>query len=235
MDSPATAASSNGDILSDDETATTKPAAASTENLPQHDNVEIAAELQRLKSMAQEREAAERELAERYAQLEFKHNETLDIVEELKTDLSRARVMEATSPRSSTPVIRRKSSQNLLVVDRAQRSFSSLRNIASEHFGAQPEAMQSFELNLNAAIHELHVRSERIQELEADVAAAKKEMETKMTIISGLTRERSSLKASPVEMSMVATLRDQLEQNERQLSDTRNAHMAREQALTTEL
>ncbi|KAF9771341.1 hypothetical protein IL306_011023 [Fusarium sp. DS 682] len=233
MDSPATAASSNGDILSDDETATTKPAAASTENLPQDDNVELAAELQRLKSMAQEREAAERELAERYAQLEYKHNETLDIVEELKTDLSRARVAEATSPRSSTPVIRRKSSQNLLVVDRAQRSFSSLRNIASEHLGS--EAMQSFELNLNAAIHELHVRSERIQELEADVAAAKKEMETKMTIISGLTRERSSLKASPVEMSMVATLRDQLEQNERQLSDTRNAHMAREQALTTEL
>ncbi|KAF4344811.1 kinesin, partial [Fusarium beomiforme] len=235
MDSPATAASSNGDILSDDETATTKPAAASTENLPHEDNVELAAELQRLKSMAQEREAAEKELAERYAQLEFKHNETLDIVEELKTDLSRARIAEATSPRSSTPVIRRKSSQNLLVVDRAQRSFSSLRNIASEHFGSEPEAMQSFELNLNAAIHELHVRSERIQELEADVAAAKKEMETKMTIISGLTRERSSLKASPVEMSMVATLRDQLEQNERQLSDTRNAHMAREQALTTEL
>ncbi|KAJ4131402.1 hypothetical protein NW768_005587 [Fusarium equiseti] len=235
MDSPATAASSNGDILSDDETATTKPAAASTDTLTNDESVELAAELERLKSMAQEREAAEQELAERYAQLESKHNETLDIVEELKTDLSRARVMEATSPRSSTPVIRRKSSQNLLVVDRAQRSFSSLRNIAVENFGSHPEAMQSFELNLNAAIHELTVRSERIQELEADVAAAKKEMETKMTIISGLTRERSSLKASPVEMSMVATLRDQLEQNERQLSETRNAHMAREQALTTEL
>ncbi|KAL6920524.1 hypothetical protein FSST1_004550 [Fusarium sambucinum] len=235
MDSPATAASSNGDILSDDETATTKPAAASTENLPNDESVELAAELERLKFMAQEREAAEQELAERYAQLESKHNETLDIVEELKTDLSRARVMEATSPRSSTPVIRRKSSQNLLVVDRAQRSFSSLRNIAAENFGTHPEAMQSFEINLNAAIHELHVRSERIQELEADVAAAKKEMETKMTIISGLTRERSSLKASPVEMTMVATLRDQLEQNERQLTETRNAHMSREHALTTEL
>ncbi|KAJ4248689.1 hypothetical protein NW762_012527 [Fusarium torreyae] len=235
MDSPATAASSNGDILSEDETATAKPADASTEDLPHDQSVELAAELTRLKSMAQEREVAERELAERYAQLEFKHNETLDIVEELKTDLSRARVMEATSPRASTPVIRRKSSQNLLVVDRAQRSFSSLRNIAAENFENQPEAMQSFELNLNAAIHELHVRSERIQELEADVAAAKKEMETKMTIISGLTRERSSLKSSPVEMSMMATLRDQLEQNERQLAETRNAHMAREQALTTEL
>lgn len=235
MYSPATVASSNGDGFSEDETATAKPTTPSTEHLPQDENVELAAELQRLKSMAEEREAAEKELAERYAELEFKHNETLDIVEELKTDLSRARVMEATSPRASTPVIRRKSSQNLLVVDRAQRSFSSLRNIAAENFGSHPEAMQSFELNLNAAVHELHVRSERIQELEADVAAAKKEMETKMTIISGLTRERSSLKASPVEMSMVATLRDQLEQNERQLTDTRKAHMAREQALTIEL
>lgn len=235
MYSPATVASSNGDGFSEDETATAKPTTPSTEHLPQDENVELAAELQRLKSMAEEREVAEKELAERYAELEFKHNETLDIVEELKTDLSRARVMEATSPRASTPVIRRKSSQNLLVVDRAQRSFSSLRNIAAENFGSHPEAMQSFELNLNAAVHELHVRSERIQELEADVAAAKKEMETKMTIISGLTRERSSLKASPVEMSMVATLRDQLEQNERQLTDTRKAHMAREQALTIEL
>ncbi|KAF5022910.1 hypothetical protein F66182_5029 [Fusarium sp. NRRL 66182] len=235
MDSPATAASSNGDMLSEDDTATAKASGASTEDLPRDQSVELAAELELLKSIAEEREAAEKELAERYAQLESKHSETLDIVEELKTDLSRARVMEATSPRASTPVIRRKSSQNLLVVDRAQRSFSSLRNIAAENFGNQPEAMQSFELNLNAAVHELHVRSERIQELEADIAAAKKEMEIKMTIISGLTRERSSLKSSPVEMSMIATLRDQLEQSEKQLADTRNAHMSREQALTTEL
>ncbi|KAF4998192.1 hypothetical protein FDECE_11869 [Fusarium decemcellulare] len=234
LDSPATAASSNAD-LSDDDTATAKPAAVSTENLPQDQSAELAAELDRLKAMALERETAEKELAERYAQLESKHSETLDIVEELKTDLSRARVMEATSPRSSTPIIRRKSSQNLLVVDRAHRSFASLRNIAAESFENQPEMMQSFELNINAAMHELHTRSERIQELEADVAAAKKEMETKMTIISGLTRERSSLKSSPVEMSMVATLRDQLEQSERQLADTRNAYIAREQALTTEL
>lgn len=235
MDSPATVVSSNADTLSEDGTATAKPAAVSTEDLQNAQSAELAAELDRLKAMAQEREAAEKELAERYAQLESKHSETLDIVEELKTDLTRARTFEATSPRSSTPVIRRKSSQNLLVVDRAHRSFASLRNIAAESFEDRPELMQSFELNINAAMHELHTRSERIQELEADVAAAKKEMETKMTIISGLTRERSSLKASPVEMSMVANLRDQLEQSERQLNDTRNAHLAREQALTTEL
>ncbi|KAM0428547.1 hypothetical protein ACHAPT_006907 [Fusarium lateritium] len=235
MDSPATVASSNADTLSEDGTATAKPAAVSTEDLQHAQSVELAAELDRLKAMAHEREAAEKELAERYAQLESKHSETLDIVEELKTDLTRARALEATSPRASTPIIRRKSSQNLLVVDRAHRSFASLRNIAAESFENQPEMMQSFELNINAAMHELHTRSERIQELEADVAAAKKEMETKMTIISGLTRERSSLKSSPVEMSMVANLRDQLEQSERQLNDTRNAHLAREQTLTTEL
>ncbi|KAI8724433.1 Kinesin motor domain-containing protein [Fusarium sp. LHS14.1] len=235
MDSPATAASSNADTLSEDGTATAKPEAVSTEDLQHAQSVELAAELDRLKAMAHEREAAEKELAERYAQLESKHSETLDIVEELKTDLTRARAYEATSPRSSTPIIRRKSSQNLLVADRAHRSFASLRNIAAESFDHNPELMQSFELNINAAMHELHTRSERIQELEADVASAKKEMETKMTIISGLTRERSSLKSSPIEMSMVANLRDQLEQSERQLNDTRNAHLAREQTLTTEL
>ncbi|KAM5343215.1 hypothetical protein ACJ41O_014181 [Fusarium nematophilum] len=235
MDSPVTAVSSNADALSDDDTATAKPASTSTEDLQQDHNAELAAELDRLKTIALEREAAEKELAERYAQLESKHSETLDIVEDLKTDLSRARVIEATSPRSSTPIIRRKSSQNLLVVDRAHRSFASLRNIAAESFENQPEVMQSFELNLNSAMHELHSRSERIQELEVDIAAAKKEMETKMTIISGLTRERSSLKSSPVEMSMVANLRDQLEQSEKQLTETRNSSLAREQELTAEL
>ncbi|KAF4966424.1 hypothetical protein FZEAL_10662 [Fusarium zealandicum] len=235
MESPATAASSNGDALSEDDTATTKPAGASTDDLSDDQSAELAAELERLRAIAQEREAAEKELAERYAQLESQHNETLDIVEELKTDLSRARIIEATSPRASTPIIRRKSSQNLLVVDRAHRSFASLRNIAAENFESHPEMMQSFELNLNAAMHELHSRSERIQELEVDIAAAKKEMETKMTIISGLTRERSSLKSSPVEMSMVATLRDQLGQSEKQLADTRDAHIAREHALMIEL
>lgn len=190
----------------------------------------LTAELDHLKTVAQEREAAEKALAERYARLEHTHSETLDMVEELKTDLYKARAVEATSPRTGTPVIRRKSSQNLMVTDRAHRSFASLRNLAAENFEDKPEVMQSFELSLNSAMHELHSRSERIQELEADVAAAKKEMETKMTIISGLTRERSSLKASPVDMSMVATLRGQLEQSERQLMETREARDQLEQS-----
>ncbi|KAI1412322.1 kinesin-domain-containing protein [Hypoxylon sp. FL1857] len=201
-----------------------------------NDNSEaLAAELERLKVLADEKQAAEKELAEKYAQLEEKHQETLDIVEELKTEVAKAKHMEPPSPRTATPVIRRKSSQNVMIIDRAHRSFATLRNIAAEHFEEQPDIMQNFDLNLNAAMHELHARSERIQELEADVATAKKEMETKMTIISGLTRERSSLKSSPMDISMVATMRDQLERNEQQLKEMKEAHTAREKELVAEL
>lgn len=193
-------------------------------------NEQLAVELERLRVLAEEKENAERELAMKYAQLELKHNETLDMVEELKTEVTRARTVDS-APR----VIRRKSSQNLLGVDRAQRSFVSLRNLAVENFEGKPETLQSFELNLGSAMHELQSRSERIQELESDIAAAKKEMESKMAIISGLARERSSLKASPMDMSMVATLRGQLEQSERQLHDLREAHVVRERELTSEV
>ncbi|KAL2265520.1 hypothetical protein VTJ83DRAFT_6620 [Remersonia thermophila] len=199
----------------------------------------LAAEVQRLKTIAAEREFAERELAERYAQLEEQHQQTLDIVEELKTEVAKAQAASfesVTSPKGSTPVIRRKSSQNVMIIDRAHRSFASLRNIAAENFENNPEVMQNFELNLNVAMHELHSRSERIQELEADVATAKKEMETKMTIISGLTRERSSLKAtSPMDMAMVSTLREQLEQSEMRIREMQEKHAEREKELEEKL
>lgn len=193
-------------------------------------NEQLAVEIERLRVLAEEKAKAERKLAMKYAQLERKHNEALDMVEELKTEVTRSRTLD-NGPR----VIRRKSSQNLLGVDRAQRSFVSLRNLAAENFEGKPETMQTFELNLNSAMHELQSRSERIQELESDIAAAKKEMESKMAIISGLARERSSLKASPVDMSMVAALRGQLEQSERQLLDLREAHAVRERELTSEV
>jgi chromosome segregation ATPase len=195
----------------------------------------LASEMEKFKSLAIEKEAAEKELADKYAQLEEKHQETLDIVEELKTEVAKAKWAEPPSPRSATPVIRRKSSQNVMIIDRAHRSFASLRNIAAESFEEQPDVMQNFELNLNAAMHELHARSERIQELEADVANTKKEMETKMTIITGLTRERSSMKASPMDISVVATMKYQLEQNEKQLQELQSAHAKRETELTAEL
>ncbi|KAK4241360.1 hypothetical protein C8A03DRAFT_41187 [Achaetomium macrosporum] len=198
----------------------------------------LSSEIERLKSLAAERELAEKELAERYAQLEEQHQQALDMVEELKTEVAKAQAAstESSSPKSNAPVIRRKSSQNVMIIDRAHRSFASLRNIAAENFENQPDVMQNFELNLNAAMHELHSRSERIQELEADVATAKREMETKMTIISGLTRERSSLKAaSPMDMAMVSNLREQLEQSERRIREMQEAHSAREQELEAQL
>ena len=195
----------------------------------------LAAEVERLKALATEKESSEHELAQRYADLEDKHQEALDMVEELKTEVSKAKMAEATSPRTVTPVIRRKTSQSVMIIDRAHRCFASLRNIAADNFEEHPDVMQSFELNLNAAMHELHARSERIQELEADVANTKKEMEAKMAIISGLTRERSSFKASPVDISVVSTLKDQLDKNEQQLKQLQESHVNREKELVSEI
>lgn len=228
MESPAT--------IGTPRTETPKP--SEPRDTPMEENTRneaLFAELERLKGLASGKEAAERELAYKYAELEDKHQETLDIVEELKTQVMKAKWHEPSSPRTSGPVIRRKSSQNVMIIDRAHRSFASLRNIATENFENQPDVMQNFEINLNAAMHELHVRSERIQELEADIAAAKKEMETKMTIITGLTRERNSMKSSPMDISMVGEMRDQLEQKEKQLQEMQEAHVTRENELKAEI
>ena len=195
----------------------------------------VAVEVENLRRLAAEKEEAQQLLAQKYAQLEETHLDTLDLVEELKSEVSKARMNEATSPRSATPVIRRKSSQNVMIIDKAHRAFASLRNIAAENFESSPDVMANFELNLNTAMHELHARSERVQELEADITAVKKEMETKMLIISGLTRERSSMKSSPMDMSVVSSMRDQLLQSEAQMRSLRESHAAREHELMSEL
>lgn len=199
-------------------------------------NGDLTVEIKRLQTLATEKEAAEQELTAKYIELEKEHHDTLDMVEELKTEVAKARHnLEPPSPRAISPVIRRKSSNNVMIIDRAHRSFASLRNIAAENFENSPETMQNFELNLNVAMHELHARSERIQELEADVANTKKEMETKMHIISGLTRERSSMKASKEDVSLISSLKDQLERNEKQLQQMQEAHAAREKELQVEV
>jgi chromosome segregation ATPase len=195
----------------------------------------IAVEVENLRKLAAEKEQAQLLLAEKYAQLEEEHMDALDLVEELKTEVSKAKMNGASSPRSATPVIRRKSSQNVMIIDKAHRAFASLRNIAAENFENSPDVMANFELNLNTAMHELHARSERVQELEADITAVKKEMETKMTIISGLTRERSSMKSSPMDMSVVSTMRDQLLQSEAQMRMLYETHTTREQELMAEM
>ncbi|TVY39677.1 Chromosome-associated kinesin [Lachnellula occidentalis] len=195
----------------------------------------FAAEIESLRRLAEEKEQGQQLLAVKYAELEEKHMDALDAVEELKAEVSKAKMNEAQSPRTATPVIRRKSSQNVMIIDKAHRAFASLRNIASESFEGTPDVMQNFELNLNTAMHELHSRSERVQELEADLAANKKEMDTKMTMISGLTRERSSMKASPLDMSVISTMQDQLMQSENQMMILRETHSARENELLAEI
>lgn len=195
----------------------------------------IAAELDSLRALALETEQAQTKLVEKYAQLEEEHLEALDLVEELRTDLSKAKANESNSPRATTPVIRRKSSQNVMIIDKAHRAFASLRNIATENFEESPDVMANFELNLNTAMHELHSRSERVQELEADITAVRKEMESKMAIISGLTRERSSMKSSPMDMSVVSTMRDQVLQSENQMRVLQEQHAAREKELQDEM
>jgi kinesin family protein 4/21/27 len=220
--------------ISDAEAANKKSESGDAAKVVANDET-IAAEVENLRKLAEEKEQAQKLLAEKYAELEEKHMDALDMVEELKTEVTKAKMNEAQSPRASTPVIRRKSSQNVMMVDKAHRAFASLRNIATENFDTSPDTMQNFELNLNTAMHELHSRSERVQELEADLAANKKELNDKMQMISGLTRERSSMKSSPMDMSVISTMRDQLLQSENQMMVLRETHSAREKELVAEI
>lgn len=191
-------------------------------------------EIEELRRAQAEKDDGIQTLNARYSELQELHVETLDLVEELKTEVQKAKMRNPTSPNS--PVIKRKSSQNIMTIDRAHRSFASLRNIAADNLEDKPDTMQSFEINLNTAMHELHQRSERVQLLEAELVSLKKEMETKATMISGLTRERSSLKtSSPIDMSVVSTIHGQLLQNENQMKMLQEQHANREQELMDEI
>ncbi|KAI9862152.1 MAG: hypothetical protein M1813_004927 [Trichoglossum hirsutum] len=199
-----------------------------------HEETLSILELETVRKSNVEKEENIKELTQQYAQLHDEHQETLDVVEELKAEIQKAKMNGQTAP--AQPVIRRKSSQNVMIIDRAHRSFASLRNIAAENLEDKPDVIQNFELNLNTAMHELHTRSERIQELEADIASVRKEMESKMTIISGLTRERSSIKnSSPMDISVVSSIRDQLLQAENQSRTLQGTHAKREQELLSEI
>ncbi|KAF2145510.1 uncharacterized protein K452DRAFT_305517 [Aplosporella prunicola CBS 121167] len=209
---------------SDAETALKEPEVAQAQDA-QHEET-LAREMDKLKRLHEEKEE---ELMQRYAQLQKDHQDTLAYVEELKTD-----AQKAVSP--STPhIIRRKSSQNMLNVDRANRSFTALRNIALDHFEDYPDTIQGFEVNLNTIMTELHSRTERVAALEADMAQVRKEMEGKMTIISGLTRERSSLKSSPLDISVVSQMRDQLMESETQIKQLQESHANRERELIEQI
>jgi kinesin family protein 4/21/27 len=187
-----------------------------------------------LSSQLTNAETSRTALQAKYEKLEEEHLDALDLVEELKAEIVRQKLSAPLSPTS--PVIRRKSSQNVMSIDRAHRSLASLGNLATENFEDRPDVKQNFELNLAAVMHELHQRSERVEVLEAELAGVKKEMENKMTIISGLTRERTTMKSSsPVDMSVISSIRDQMVQSEVRLKTLHQDAAAREMEMAKEI
>lgn len=190
-------------------------------------------EIDELKKTHAEKDHGMASLNNQYSQLQELHLETLDVVEELKAEVQKAKLKSPTTP--VAPLIRRKGSQTMMTIDRAHRSLASLRNIAAENLENKPDILRSFEINLNTTMHELHQRSERVQALEAELSSLKKEMEGKMTMISGLARERSSLSASPMDMSAVYSMHDQLQQTENQMKAMQESHVVREHELENEI
>ncbi|QQK44082.1 Kinesin family protein [Penicillium digitatum] len=187
------------------------------------------------KMLAEHQESAEL-MAEKYNELQNEHDQILLLVERLKVEAHRAK---SNSP-PATPgfkMLRRMTSQNILSgVDRATRALTGLRLLASEEFAGKPDAMLNFDYHLDQTMHELQSRMERLQSLEAENQSVKKEMEMKATIISGLTRERSSLQgSSPVDMALVSQLRDQVISQEIQINRLRDAHESRQKELLNEI
>jgi chromosome segregation ATPase len=196
----------------------------------------LVQELKALKLLHNEKEERIERLQQSYSQLQEEHQDTLDYVEELKSEVTKAQ-MQANRPSSpSLHMIRRKSSQAVLANDRSNRAFASLRNMVLDTLEEDPDAIQNFELNLNTIMSELHVRSERVQDLEMELQSVRKEMEGKMTLISGLTKERSSLKAgSPLDISIVASMQDQMKQKEDHIKELKDSHVQREQELKEQI
>ncbi|PKY03496.1 kinesin family protein [Aspergillus campestris IBT 28561] len=224
------------DSSSDGQTEPTEVTGTSTRGLAGGDDPDALA---RMRKLLGEHEEGLGLMTQRYAALQAEHEDTLSLIESLKTELQRPKsTSPPTTPGFKTPMIRRKTSTSLIsTVDRAHRSLTSMRAIATEEFGDRPDARQNFEVHLDAAMHELQSRVERIQSLEAENQSVRKEMEMKSTIISGLTRERTSLQAggSSVDPTFLAQLRDQIVQQETLITQMTEAHAARAQQLRDEI
>jgi kinesin family protein 4/21/27 len=196
-----------------------------------------AEEAEKMRKVLADHQADADRMTQKYAELQTEHEEILTLVEKLKAEAEAHRHKSSPPSTPGFKMIRRMTSQNLLSgVDRAHRSLTALRTIANEELSSKPEVYQHFEANLDATMHELSTRMDRLQSLEAENQSVKKEMEMKATIISGLTRERSSLQgASSVDMALVTQLRDQVVNQENQIQELRVAHEAREKQLLAEI
>lgn len=167
------------------------------------------------------------------------HREALIEIDMLKAELQKSHE-RTPSPVVKSPLVRRKPSQDMIMNlsnnDRANRAFASLRNIALDQFESNPDVRQNFELQLTTLMMELHTRTERAQQAESDTMTLRKQLEEKVTIIAGLTRERSTFKASPaVDFSAVTSMRDQLLESEQQIRMLHEGRLAQEQEFQTEI
>lgn len=194
-------------------------------------------EVEQMRRMLAEHKEGADLMSQKYTELQTEHDEILTLVDKLKAEAEAQR--KSASP--TTPgfkMIRRMTSQNLLSgADRSHRALNSLRLLGNEEFADKPDTLATYENHLDATMHELASRMDRLQSLEAENQNVKKEMEMKATIISGLTRERSSLQggASSVDMALVTQLRDQIVAQENQNNELRHAHERREKELLTEI
>ncbi|KAF3914177.1 hypothetical protein ABW21_db0201488 [Orbilia brochopaga] len=168
------------------------------------------------------------DLEARYLNLQEEHRAVLELVDDLKATISKSRLDGVTSP-TGAQILRRKSSQNLIASDRANRAFKGLRSVAVQHLSGNEDAKEVFDMNINAAIHELQSRSERIQELENEVTGLRKDAEAKTAMINGLARERSSITSSPMDISVVSSLQSRLAESEDELQKARFKLKAQEE------
>ncbi|KAI5806692.1 hypothetical protein DFH27DRAFT_479935 [Peziza echinospora] len=166
------------------------------------------------------------------------HKEALELMENLKSDVAKAR----TSTTQSTHLIRRKSSQSLMMLDRVQRSFGNLRKLLLPYLEDNFETLECFDTNIDEAMHELMMRSERIGELENEINGLRRDLESKSTMISGLTRERTSKSSSPLDITVVAAMERKIDEAEletqylkRQLADREEEHTKELESLREEL
>ena len=195
---------------------------------------DMAAEMEVLKKLHAEKEVSVNELTNNYKRLAHRHESTLQEMEALRLELQRAQSFRPSSP-SLKSALRRKS-EDALGTDRASRSFASLKNMALERFEEEPEFRHGFELHLNSVMSELSNRTERSHALEAELATARRELEGKAQLITGLTRERATLAASPtVDFSVVGQMREQLEESENQIRSLHEQHASREKELQDQI
>jgi len=192
-----------------------------------------------LDQLPYDKQADLRELNQKNMKLAKAHSDALLHIERLKLELQKSRI-RTPSPSRKSPLLRRKPSVDAALsmgnVDRANRAFASLRNIALDHFESNVDVRQNFEMQLNTIMTELHSRTEKSQESDAELAALKKQVEEKTTIIAGLTRERTSFKAtSAVDFSVVGQMQDQLMESEHQIRMLQESHASRETDLHAEI